>query len=374
MGTPAMSIETCGRARAMTDTPTKTSPKLNLTARDRRVLDSLFAIDTRALAALRIGLAAIILYEAFFIVLPRPRTGSGLGGFTVDYAGVLIIPFAVMLLIGYRTRFATILCWLLYSIPIRSALLTPESGVDLGNFLLALFLFWGMFLPLGANLSSDAGRDPASKPVRVLSVGSAAVLVQVFIIYFSSGVTKDMGEWVFDPTALETVLGIPRFSTDLGQALTQFPAVLGFFSVTTVVFEIIGTVLLFVPGRTLNSRRTVIATAFIGFHAGIALLMGIGIFPFVMMFVWLVFLPTPVWDRLFNRNTPEATPVEAVVDRNRSRNITAALALGFIIVSNAFTWLYYPVQEGFPAAWQTVGRYLLLYQQWAMFSVPSSLT
>ncbi len=368
-----MSIETCGRARAMTDTPTKTSPKLNLTVRDRRVLDSLFAIDTRALVVLRIGLAAIILYEAFFIVLPRPRTGSGLGGFAVDYAGVLIIPFAVMLLIGYRTRFATVLCWLLYSIAIRSALLAPEGAVDLGNFLLALFLFWGMFLPLGANLSSDA-RDRANRPVRFLSVGSAAVLVQVFIIYFSSGVTKDMGEWVLDPTALETVLGIPRFSTDLGQALTRFPAVLGFFSVTTIAFEIIGTVLLFVPGRTLNFRRTVIATGFIGFHVGIALLMGIGIFPFVMMFVWFIFLPTPVWDRLFKRSTLESTPVEAVVDRNRSRNITATFALGFIIVSNAMTWLYFPVQEGFPAAWQTVGRYLLLYQQWAMFSVPSSLS
>jgi hypothetical protein len=125
----------------MTDTPTKTSPKLTITARDRRVLDSLFGIDTRALAALRIGLAAIILYEAFFIVLPRPRTASGLGGLAVDYAGVLIIPFAVMLLIGYRTRFATVLCWLLYSIAIRSALLAPEGAVDLGNFLLALFLF-----------------------------------------------------------------------------------------------------------------------------------------------------------------------------------------------------------------------------------------
>jgi hypothetical protein len=71
----------------MTDIPTKTSPRLTITARDRRVLDSLFAIDTRALAALRIGLAAIILYEAFFIVLPRPRTASGLGGLAVDYAG-----------------------------------------------------------------------------------------------------------------------------------------------------------------------------------------------------------------------------------------------------------------------------------------------
>lgn len=336
-------------------------------------MNSLFAIDTRALAALRLGLASIVLYEAFFIVLPQPRAATGLGGFAADYAGVLIIPFAVMLLLGYKTRLATIFCWLLYSIPVRSDLLDPDLVVDLGNYLLALFLFWGMFLPLGANASMDGRRDTENRPFRFLAVGSAAILVQVFIIYFSAGVTKDMGEWVSEATAMETVLGIPRFSTELGQSLIQYPAFLAFLSVATVALEIIGTVLLFVPGRTLNSRRTIITTAFIGFHIGIAVLMGIGIFPFVMMFVWLVFLPTSVWDRLFGRNAIERAPVEEVVDTNRWRNMMAAVALGFIFVSNAITWLYYPVEGGFPAAWQMVGRYLLLYQQWAMFSVPSSL-
>ena len=357
----------------LTEISTKASPRLKLNSRDRQVLDSLFAIDTRALAIVRIGLAAILLYEAFFMVLPQPRTAPGLGGFAADYAGILIIPFAAMLLVGYRTRLATVISWLLYSIQIRSDLFTADVNVDLGNYLLALFLFWGIFLPLGANLSSDARRNNTSKPVRFLSIGSAAVLIQVFIIYFSAGVTKDMGEWVSEATALETVLGIPRFSTELGQSLIQFPAILAFLSVATITLEIIGTVLLFVPGRTLASRRTIITTAFVGFHIGIALLMGIGIFPYVMMFVWLVFLPTSVWDRLFRRNTLQTTSIEVVVDRNRWRNVTAVAALGFIIVSNAITWLYYPAESGFPAAWQTVGRYLLLYQQWAMFSVPSSL-
>ncbi len=357
----------------MTDTSTKASARLSLTSRDRQVLDSLFAIDTRALAVLRIGLAAIILYEAFFVVLPRPRTAPGLGGFAADYAGILIIPLAVMLLVGYRTRLTTVLSWLLYSIPIRGDLLTPDINVDLGNYLLALFLFWGVFLPLGANLSFDARRHGTTKPIRFLSIGSAAILVQVFIIYFSAGVTKNMGEWISEATALETVLGIPRFSTEFGQSLIQFPAILAFFSVATIALEIIGTVLLFVPGRTLNVRRTIITTAFIGFHVGIAVLMGIGIFPFVMMFVWLIFLPTSVWDRLFRKSTLNATPAEVVVDTNRWGNMAAAVALGFIIISNAITWLYYPVESGFPAAWQTVGRYLLLYQQWAMFSLPSSL-
>lgn len=352
---------------------TETSHRLTLTARDRKILNSLFAIDTRALAVLRIGLAAIIVFEAVFTVLPQPRTGTGIGGIAADYAGILIIPFAVMLMIGYRTRLVTIVSWLLYSIPIRSDLLSPDTGVDLGNYLLALFLFWGIFVPLGANFSYDSRLDPANKPSRSLSIGSAGLLIQVFIIYFSAGVTKDMGEWIFDATALETVLGIPRFSTELGQALIQIPVVLAILSVATVALEIVGTVVLFIPGRTLATRRTIIATSFIAFHAGIAVLMGIGIFPFVMMFVWIVFLPTPVWNLLFGRDNSKAIPIEVVVDTDRPRNTIAAAALGFIFVSNAFTWLYYSVDLGFPAAWQMVGRYLLLYQQWAMFSVPSSL-
>jgi hypothetical protein len=66
-------------------------------------------------------------------------------------------------------------------------------------------------------------------------------------------------------------------------------------------------------------------------------------------------------------------PLTQFLDTNRLRNTVASLALIYVAVSCVFTWLYYPSMEGFAGAWQQFGKYLLIYQQWAMFSVPSSL-
>jgi hypothetical protein len=95
----------------------------------------------------------------------------------------------------------------------------------------------------------------------------------------------------------------------------------------------------------------------------------IGRFPYVMMVVWTVFLPSAFWDWVTRR----PRPMEPFIDANRPRKVIASVALGYIFVSNLMTWLYYPARDGFPGLWQTIGRYFLLYQQWAMFSVPSSL-
>jgi hypothetical protein len=204
----------------------------------------------------------------------------------------------------------------------------------------------------------------------ILSAASAGFLLQMFFIYFSAGVTKYMPEWVIEATALETIFGLPKYTGDLGRAMLAYPAILAMGSVATVVLEVFGSLLLFIPGRTLTTRRTVIALAFIAFHLALAVFMSpIGRFPYVMMVVWLVFLPSRFWDRVTRR---AAAPTE-YTDSSRARNTAAAVAIGYIVVSNLMTWLYYPANEGFPGVWQSIGKFLLIYQQWAMFSVPSSL-
>lgn len=351
-----------------------TEPRLRLGRRDRQVLSSLFAIDTRALAILRIGLALILLYRSVFVDYSLAES-SGVILLVVENLSALVIPFALLLLVGLKTRFATIASWLLLSIPIRANLLAPGGRVDLGDYLLALMLFWGMFLPLGARLSVDAKRSAlVGNPSQVLSVASGGLLIQFFFIYFSAGVTKDLGEWLVDASALETILGLPNFASELGQNLTQFPAVLAFMSVGTVILEVVGSILLFSPGRSLPTRRVMLTGAFIAFHLGIALFMSLGIFPYVMIVAWLVFLPETVWDRLFATTTSDGASDSPAVDRSRVRNTVAGAALGYVFASNVVTWLYYPVQGGFAELWQTVGRYLIIYQQWAMFSIPSSLS
>ena len=330
----------------------------------------MFEIDTRALTAVRIGLASIILFQSLTTPLPVDP-GPGLGNLIVDYVRVLIVPFALMLLLGYRTRIATIACWVLYGLPLRPELFTPGGLLPLESYMVTLFLFWGAFLPLGAHLSIDSRRRaPSARPGRILSVASAAFLIQMFIIYFSAGVTKDMGEWVVQATALETIFGLPTYTGDLGRAMLAFPVILAVGSVVTILLEIVGSLLLFVPGKALPTRRMVITLAFIGFHLALAVFMSpIGRFPYVMMVVWLVFLPAAFWDRVTRR----PMVMEPIVDINRVRNVGASIALFYAFVSNFITWMYYPATEGFPAFWQSIGKSLLIYQQWAMFSVPSSL-
>src|SRR5205085_8870461 len=84
---------------------------------------------------------------------------------------------ALAMLVGWYTRLATIVLWVLVvSIEWRNPLL--GGG---GEILLRLLLFWAMFLPLDAWWSVDrARRREAPQPaVRVLSVPTAALFLQI---------------------------------------------------------------------------------------------------------------------------------------------------------------------------------------------------
>lgn len=330
---------------------------------DRETLASLFAIDVRALAAMRIGLAAILLYDSI-ASLSNPGVRA-----SVTYTSIAVLPVALALLVGFKTRWATVLCWLIYGIPIRQALIEPGVAIFLGKYVLALFLFWSIFLPLDARWSIDRSRI-RHQPGKILSIASAAALIQIFFIYFFSGINKDFREWVLDPSAMKTVLGSTGFGNDLGRYVAQADAAMAVVSVLTIVLEVVGALLLFVPGRLSPRLRAILVGAFIGFHIGMAIFMNLGIFPFVMISVWLLFLPSSVWDRVTNEVTGDETPA---IDRNLVRNATAAAALLYITVSNYITWAFFPADSGWAGQWQQVGVYLLLYQQWAMFSIPSTL-
>jgi hypothetical protein len=117
----------------------------------------------------------------------------------------------------------------------------------------------------------------------------------------------------------------------------------------------------------------IVVPMFIALHAGIAAFMGLGLFPYVCMAVWLVFLPSGFWDKVWSLIRPEALATQLLIDRSRLRNWLALTAVLVATVSNAITWLFFPDLEGFPDFWQAMAGRLVLYQQWAMFSVPSSL-
>src|SRR5688572_9815408 len=137
----------------------------------------IFTVDLRALAIMRIWLAGIILIdlairatdlEAHYGnwgVLPLPalhhhwynqfhisvHTFSGLWQ-AQAFLFLLNAGFAFMLLLGYKTRVATIVCWfLMLSLQNRNPLIL-QGGDDLFRML----LFWGIFLPWQRFYSLDS--------------------------------------------------------------------------------------------------------------------------------------------------------------------------------------------------------------------------
>lgn len=351
------------------------SAKPGLSARDWRVLDSVFSIDTRALSLVRILLAVLILYQSLFLQLGEPRDANGFFSFVTQYAHLIIIPFALMLLVGYRTKLALVVCWLLYSTPIRADQLADVS-TPLGEYTLNLALFWCMFLPMDRHLSWKS-HGQKQTPVRYLSVASGGLLFQIFIIYLSSGLFKDRGEWLMNATAMESILSNAKYETALGTLLLQFPYVLAIMSVATVAVEVLGSLLVMIPGKGLAARRLIMVPVFILFHVGIAALMGLTMFPYVMMALWILFLPSSLWDRVWSRFGVDQVEVDVAINRKRWRNLLAGAAVTLATISNLITFIFYANYEDLPVLvdrFEDIVIFLTIHQRWIMFNVPSLIS
>lgn len=346
--------------------------KPRLSQRDWKFLETAFSIDTRALSVVRILLGALLLYQSVFLEWSGPRDPAGTLGIVTEYSHIIILPFAVMLLLGYKSRLAVIVAWLVYSLPLRSALLGGLE-VPMGYSILNLALFWCMFLPLDRHLAVDT-RSRNGPPVRFLSMASGALLFQIFIIYFSAGVVKHPVEWVVDATAMQSILSHPRYETTLGLALLGYPIVLSVMSVATYLLEIIGSLLVMLPRKGLAKRRMVLVPIFMVFHIGIAVFMGLPMFPYVMIALWLLYLPARFWDRVWGSLGAAAVDVGSFLDTHRWRNAIAGVAVALATMSNTITWAFYPRYGNMPVFFdwfQDFAIFLTLYQRWLMFNVPS---
>ena len=197
------------------------------------------------------------------------------------------------MLVGYRTRLMTFVVWaLLLSIQLRNPLLNGSESP-----MLRMLFFWGMLLPLGAYWSVDRARSALPRPSpRFLSLATFGLFMQIAFVYWFTAALKAGPEWRSDYTALYYALSLDQLATPIGHLLLDFPSLLQALTLSTVVLEAIGPLLLFCPFFT-GPVRTGAALAFMGFHLGIWLTMDIGIFPWISAFCMVCFFPTWFWDR-----------------------------------------------------------------------------
>ena len=311
-----------------------------------------FGADLRSLAVFRIVLALLVLADlanratdmtAHYSdggILPRAAVVSdpdvlspyafslnfinGLPQFQALLFGVVTLA-ALAMLVGYRTRLAVFVVWvLLLSIQYRNPLVLAS-----GDVLLRLLLFWSLFLPLGAVWSVDRARRAAPRRLstRFLSFGTIALFLQIAIMYWITAILKTGDEWR-DGTALYYTLSQEQVANQLGAFLLNFPTLLMIASFATLALEAFGPFLLFSPFFT-GPVRTAAVAMFMGLHFGIWLAIDIGIFPWISALCMVCFLPTWFWDTALPklRNT---LPGQAfVTQRLRDlRRTTTRLAQG----------------------------------------------
>jgi predicted DCC family thiol-disulfide oxidoreductase YuxK len=303
----------------------------------RAPLREIFGVDLRTLALFRVllggylildlGLRArdLVAHYTDFGVLTRADLAGSLspGAFSLHMLNgtapfqaalfVLAAIFALMLMLGWRTRLATIASWvLLLSLQNRNPIIL--SGEDQ---LVMVLTFWAMFLPLGARYSIDAALDKTSDTVAnaYFSIATLALLIQGMSMYFFSALLKFDPIWIPDGTAVYYALNLDYIVKPFGLWLRQFAALNQGLTYYVWGLELIGPILMFSP--ILHRRlRAIVMIAFITMHIGFFLCLEIGIFPLISIIMNLTFMPGWMWDALAKKLRAARRDVEIWYDRD----------------------------------------------------------
>jgi hypothetical protein len=263
--------------------------------------------SARPLAVLRIGLAAVLLAQAYSLAgsLIELYGSMGIVQWSVDplagSTGVpriswlvdALAPYGVSdvvvvrgvfltyvgslacLLLGWRTRAAAVLVWLTHT-----ALKTSGGANIYGVDEFAhIALFYCIWMPVGHALSLDrlAGRV-RGEPTPGARLALRVLQLHLCVVYFSSGVHKAMGEQWWDGEAFWRAVMRPDFAQfDMGW-VASVPELAMLVCWGTLLVEVGYPLLVW-----LKWTRTPGALATIGMHVGIAVALGLVSFAGVMI-------------------------------------------------------------------------------------------
>jgi predicted DCC family thiol-disulfide oxidoreductase YuxK len=323
------------------------------------------ALDTRSLALLRIAIGLLILADLLqrsqdliahyteFGVMPQSllisnhlTTGTWslfLISSNTWIIGILFIITgicAIGLIGGYRTRLFTFLCWVLIS----SLQARNRMILDGGDDTLRLVLFWGMFLPLGARFSIDSVLDLEKKiPNRFINVAAIAYTLQIAYIYWFAVMWKSNPVWLSEFRGAYYAIQMDFFAGPLGHWLRNFPDLMPAFNIATIIVELFGPFLLFIPSKKYAwIFRCIVVVNFILLHFSFGSFLEIGLFAFISASTWLAFIPSQVWDKLQALiNTPTRSQIKIYYDRECMFCFKTVLILK--------TFLVLPTSQMFPA-------------------------
>jgi Vitamin K-dependent gamma-carboxylase len=292
------------------------------------------------------------------------------------------------LVLGWHTRIASIVAWtVITSLNDDAPALTSAA-----DGLLALLLFWGIFLPLGRMWALDARREPPPPARTLTSVATAGVLVQMGTMYFFSGVGKWTPPWL-DGTALGLVLSNPNVTRHAGILLTNWWIVPQLMTRFTLAAELMAPLLMFSPWKTTALRSGALGIL-IAMHVGIQVTMKVLMFSIVALAGLTCFIPLVWWESFpLNRlaslcdrlcSVPDTRPSSRTIEHGwqtgrmfRACSFVCSLVLRAALAVVIVYCLAYNAIDNFAPAlaqrlawWQQFGVALKMTQRWSMFYDP----
>jgi hypothetical protein len=271
--------------------------------------------DARPAALLRIGLGALVVWDivvrlrdvtAFYTDLGSFPRSAATGGhptfwrwsvFLLDGSRTFAIavfavflPFALAMLVGYRTRVAVVASWVyLHSVQMRNL-----PVCDSGDTVLRVLCFFAMFVDLGGRFSADVAlgrRPPAatipSFPLRVMRF-------QIAFLYAVAVSWKTGPSWR-DGTAVLRAMQNADFARPLATVLASHPTFCAATTYGTLLLELMFP-LLALSSRSAHRAATIACGLLL--HLGIFATMRVGVFSVVLPLSYLVFVDAKWLDSL----------------------------------------------------------------------------
>jgi len=274
----------------------------------------------------------------------------------------------VLLIIGYRTRLFTFICWvLLTSLQNRNPFIL-QGGDDL----LRILLLWAIFLPWGERYSIQKTSHYSNNYFSIANIG---YLLLPCSIFFFSAFLKTSPEWRSEGTALYYALSLDQIRLPLGTFIYQFPTLLKVLTFVVFYIELIAPVLIFLPFLPKYVRVFGIICYFCLF-LGIASTLYVGLFYIIGLVSLIGLLPSSWMDwfelKLYksktqiiniNNNITESIPLK--IGYTLKNYFTGAIIL-FCLLMNLGSIKEFPYALDMRVV--DFGKVLRLEQNWGMFS------
>lgn len=279
-------------------------------------------------------------YEGFEWLHPWPGVGM-----YVHVIALGICAICITLGLGYRWASA------LFGLGFTYLFLLDQATYLNQYYLICLLSFLLIFLPAHRMFSLDVrlGRVQAWQQVPGWMIG--LLRFQVGIVYVFGGIAKLNMDWLGgEPVRM----WLAEFSGKplAGECLASEPAVWG-IAYGGLLFD-----LAIVPLLLWNRSRRVGLVLMIGFHAINSHLFEIGLFPWLMMFSTLIFLPAHQFRQLFHEPLTNITTLKSLTNHRLSVGLIVGLFLYCLIqLSIPFRHFAYPghvswTEEGHRFSWR----------------------